>query len=38
MKYDETLNKMVGNNKTGDILMKIRAHLQAEGPVEPKQE
>jgi hypothetical protein len=28
MKFDETLNKLVGSNKTGEILMRVRAKLQ----------
>jgi predicted NAD-dependent protein-ADP-ribosyltransferase YbiA (DUF1768 family) len=30
MKYDETLDKLVGQNKTGEILMKVRAKLHSE--------
>jgi hypothetical protein len=29
MKYDDTLDKLVGENKTGEILMKVRAILSA---------
>jgi len=29
MNYDDTLNKLVGKNKTGEILMKVRTILSA---------
>jgi len=29
MNFDDTLNKLVGENKTGEILMKVRTILSA---------